>query len=113
MPAVSTWALLTTTRVVLSSSRFLPDSVTMTSTRVPGTTNPATPTTSLTFTEMARIPGGIEGGSPAPASSAASFALVNGSFSSTALITPRLITSSIVENEPVTGAVAGHCTSFT
>ena len=40
------------------------------STRVPGTTNPATPITSSTFTDMARIPGGIEGGRPAPASAA-------------------------------------------
>ena len=46
----------------------------MTSTRVPGTTKPATPITSLTLTEMARMPCGIVGGRPAPASSGASFA---------------------------------------
>ena len=36
----------------------LPRTMTSTSTRVPGTTKPATPMTSLTFTEIARMPGG-------------------------------------------------------
>ena len=43
---------------------------------MPGTTKPATPITSLTFTDIARMPGGIDGGSPAPASSGASFVSV-------------------------------------
>ena len=33
---------------------------------MPGITKPATPTTSLVFTEIARIPSGIVGGSPPP-----------------------------------------------
>jgi hypothetical protein len=38
---------------------------------------------------------------------------VSGSFSSTAVISPRFTTSSIFEKEPATGALAGHWTSFT
>src|SRR5512138_1525446 len=52
VPAVSTCTLLTTTRVASAS-------VTKTSTLVPGTTKPATPTTSFTRTEIARMPSGI------------------------------------------------------
>ena len=43
-----------------------------TSTRVPGTTKPATPMTSFTRTEIARIPGGMSDGMPEPAFSPAS-----------------------------------------
>ena len=69
-------------------------SVTTRSTCVPGTTNPATPITSFTFTEMARMPAAIVGGRPAPASSTASFVDVSGSFSTTGAIRPRFTTSS-------------------
>ena len=58
-------------------------SVTSTSTRVPGTMKPATPMTSLTCTESARMPGGIDGGRPAPASIGASLVSVSGSFACT------------------------------
>ena len=80
VPAVSTWTLLTTTR---ESCRACFAMVTTTSTRVPGTTNPATPMTSLTLTEIARMPAVMVGGSPAPASRGASFVSVSGSFSTT------------------------------
>ncbi len=85
----------------------------MTSTRVPGTTNPATPTTSFTLTEMARMPGGIDGGRPAPASSGASLVSVSGSFSPTVVINPRFTTSSTLVKAPGTGLPAGHCTTLT
>ena len=57
---------------------------------MPGTTNPATPITSFTFTEMARMPGAIVGGRPAPASGGATFADVSGSFSTTEAIRPAI-----------------------
>ena len=90
------------------------DSVTMTSTRVPGTTKPATPTTSLTLTEMARMPGGIDGGRPAPASSAASLAFGQ------RLVLLRRSRSRRGRRRPRpsrtcrrTCALAGHCTTLT
>ena len=67
VPAVSTWTFETTTRATLSLACVRLSKVTSTSTRVPGTTKPATPTTSLTRTEIARMPGGMVGGRPAPA----------------------------------------------
>ena len=70
--------------------------MTITSTRVPGTTKPATPMTSLTLTEIARMPGGIVGGSPTPASLDATLLPVSGSFSAMAAMTPRSTTCSIV-----------------
>ncbi len=91
VPAVSTCALLTMTRDMLSSCLPI---VTTTSTRVPGTTKPATPITSLTLTEIARMPVAIVGARPAPASIGASFVAVSGSFSTTAAIRPRFTTSS-------------------
>ena len=53
--------------------------LTTTSTWAPGTAKPATPTTSSTFTEMARMPSVIIGGRPAPAPARASLAAVSGS----------------------------------
>src|SRR5262249_28740180 len=101
---------LTTAREMLSSPRL---SVTSTSTRVPGTTNPATPITSLTFSDTARIPSGIDGGRPAPDSSGASLYSVSGSFATTGVIRPRLSTLSIVVKPFSTGLLAGQGTSFT
>ena len=112
VPAVSTWTLLTTTREWLCCSRW-PESVTTRSTRVPGTTKPATPITSFTFTEMARMPAVIVGGSPPPASLAATFVAVIGSFSATGVMTPRSTSSSTVLKPPATGLLAGQATSFT
>ena len=63
--------------------------------------------------ETARIPGGIDGGRPAPDSRGASLLSVSGSFSSTAAIKPRLSTSFVVENAPATGLLDGQATSFT
>ena len=70
--------------------------VTTTSTRVPGTTKPATPITSLTLTEMARMPAVMVGGRPAPASSGASLSRERLVFTDWG-DQPRLTTSSIVE----------------
>src|SRR6266545_3769812 len=77
-------------------------SVTITSTRVPGTTKPATPMTSLTLTETARMPSVIDGGNPAPASSGASFDSVSGSLATTPeKILNRGLISGVVANEPL------------
>src|SRR5215218_1219123 len=108
--------LLTTTRVTDSApcpaaGPGLMD--TRTSTRVPGTTKPATPITSLTLTDRARIPGGIVGGKPAPAPAGASLDSVNGSFSDTDWTRPRLATCSRVAKEPGMGLAAGHGTTLT
>src|SRR5688572_19119706 len=86
--------------------------VTTTSTRVPGTTNPATPTTSSTRTDMARIPGGMVGGRPAPDDRGASLLSVMGSFSTTPATRPRRTTSSNLVNEPGTGLLVGQATSL-
>ncbi len=87
--------------------------VTSTSTRVPGTTNPATPMTSLTRTDIARMPRGIAGGRPAPASIEASLFAVMGSFSSTAVSSPRWTTLVMSPTAPVMGLPAGQDTTFT
>ena len=63
---------------------------------MPGTTKPATPITSFTFTEIARMPAVMVGGRPAPASIGASFADVIGSFSTIGAMRPRFVTSSTV-----------------
>ncbi len=75
-------------------------------------TKPATPTTSLVRTEIARMPSGIVGGSPPPAPSGASFDSVSGSFSATSTMAPRFTTASILVNAPGTGLRAGQGTSF-
>ena len=93
-----------------ASSRL---SVTITSTWVPGTTKPATPITSLTLTETARMPSVIDGGRPAPASSGASLVSVSGSLAATESIRPRLRTLSMVVKPLVTGLLAGQATSLT
>ena len=100
VPAVRTSTLLATVRDIDSSAWPLPRSVTTRSTRVPGTTKPATPITSSTFTDMARMPGGIDGGKPAPDPSGASLVSVNGSFSPTAATRPRSRIGLTSENAP-------------
>ena len=110
MPAVSTCTLLSTVREMLSRSAL---TVTTTSTRVPGTVKPATPMTSLTFTDMARMPGVIVAARPPPAFFGASLFSVIGSFSTSPDVTPRPITSSADPNPPVTGWSAGHGTART
>src|SRR5271170_858222 len=82
--------------------------VTSTSTMVPGITNPATPTTSFTATESARIPSGIVAGSPAPDCVEASLLSRIGSFSATGVISARFAQSSIRVNIPETGSLDGH-----
>ena len=67
--------------------------VARTSTRVPGRTNPATPMTSSTSTDSARIPSGIVMGSPPPASLSAIFQARRGSFFRTSTTKPRPTTS--------------------
>ncbi len=62
---------------------------------------------------MARMPGGMVGGSPAPASSGASFDSVTGSFSRIDAITPRLTTSSGLSCAPGSGVREGQGTTFT
>src|SRR4030095_16755503 len=103
----------TTVRDIGSSPAPVGRMVTTTSTRVPGTTNPATPITSSTLTDMARMPVGIVGGSPAPASTGASLLSVSGSFSRTVTTRPRFTTASVLDNAPGTGLLDGHATSFT
>jgi len=80
---------------------------------VPGTTKPATPMTSFTFTEMARIPAVMVGGRPAPAAASATLDEVSGSFSTTDAMRPRFTTSSTVVYPPETGLPAGHATRRT
>src|SRR5262245_59205380 len=69
--------------------------------------------TSSTFTDMARIPGGIEGGRPAPDPIGASLVSVSGSFSATAATRPRSTIGLTSENVPGTGFLAGQATSLT
>src|ERR1039457_6774152 len=60
-----------------------------TSTCMPGTTKPATPTTSLTRTATARIPGGIMAAIPPPAPLGARRDSMMGSLAKMAVMTPR------------------------
>src|ERR1019366_8423540 len=60
-----------------------------TSTCVPGTTKPATPTTSFTRTATARIPGGIIVAIPSPAPLGARRDAIIGSLAKMAVMTPR------------------------
>ncbi len=55
----------------------------------------------------------MDGGSPAPASSGASFVSVSGSLAPTAAISPRLTTCSISVNPFGSGSLAGQATSLT
>ncbi len=87
--------------------------VAITSTLVPGTTNPATPITSLTFTDIARMPAGMVGGRPPPDAFGASLPSVIGSFSPIVTMAPRSTTASTEVKEPGTGLLDGHPTSFT
>ena len=64
-----------------------------TSTRMPGTTKPATPTTSLTRIATARIPGGIIAARPPPAPFGARRESMIGSLAKIGVITPRPTTS--------------------
>ena len=64
----------------MSSLRLVGLCVATTSTRVPGSTYPATPMTSLTRTDTARLPVGMIGGRPLPASFDASLPGRMGSF---------------------------------
>ena len=110
LPAVNTSTLLTTVRDVLSSRLRM---VTTRSTRVPGSMNPATPMTSFTFTDMARIPGGIAGGSPAPAFGPRELALNQGLILDHARKRPRLTTASTFEKPPATILLDGQGASRT
>ena len=85
-----------------------PDPVTRTSTIVPGITNPATPTTSLTATVSARIPSGIVAGRPAPDCCDANLPSRTGSFSARFVIKARFAQSSMRVNMPATGSLAGQ-----
>ncbi len=87
--------------------------VTSTSTRMPGSTKPATPTTSLTRTETARIPGGINGPSPIPLPFTARRASTTGSSACMALITGRSSTSSKREKPPAGNRLSGTPRSLT
>src|SRR5688500_2872495 len=76
-------------------------------------TKPATLVTSVTLIEIARMPGVMVGGGPAPAPFAASFSSVIGSFRATLVMTPRSRTASMLSKPPSSGVPAGHGTSFT
>src|SRR3989304_1919698 len=89
VPAVPTCTFERIRREVVSARASVGLAVARTSTRVPGSTYPATPTTSFTRTDTARMPSGITGGRPEPASFDASFALRIGSFFTTLTIRPR------------------------
>jgi len=80
----------------------------MTSTRVPGPTNPATWMTSSTRMLTARMPSGITIGRPPPASLTAIFAGMSGSFIATFWIRPRPRTSSTEDEYPSGTASPGH-----
>ena len=80
---------------------------------MPGTTKPATPMTSFTFTDMARMPFTMAGVKPAPAALGASLFSVIGSFSATAATSPRSTTSATFSNLPAIGLLLGHPTSLT
>ena len=69
--------------------------------------------TSLTRTETARMPSGMTGGSPAPASLAASFDGSSGSPLTTETIMPRPTTSSGRANEPSGAWPSGKLSTFT
>ena len=81
--------------------------VTNTSTFMPGSTKPATPTTSLTRTETARMPIGIWATGPTPAPRAANRPSRIGSSKRILLITGRSITSSGLLKAPLGKAPAG------
>src|SRR5512138_2395558 len=87
--------------------------VTTRSTRVPGTTNPATPTTSFTLTAIARMPDGMDGGRPAPAPTGASLLSVTGSFCANGAIRPRFTTTLTSAAVPGTCARPGQGTTLT
>ena len=74
--------------------------VTSTSTRMPGRTKPATPTTSFTLTATARMPAGMTVASPNPLPRSARRAAFTGSSMRTLLNTARPTTSSIFVKEP-------------
>src|SRR5580698_2321100 len=109
-PAASTFTFSRIVRVMFCSpwpeSATLP--VTSTSTIVPGITKPATPTTSFTATESARIPSGIVAGKPAPDCISASLLSSIGSFSANGVITARFAQSAIRVNIPATGSPDGQ-----
>ncbi len=80
--------------VVTDPSEFGGCPVTSTSTRIPGSTNPAMPVTSFTRTVTARIPTGMMGARPRPLPRAASRPSRIGSSMRMLLISGRSITSS-------------------
>src|ERR1019366_5038515 len=82
------------------------------STCVPGTTKPATPTTSLTRTATARIPGGIMAAMPPPAPFAARREAITGSLAKMAVMTPRPIMSFTWLVEPA-GTAPGQSATLT
>src|SRR5262249_9176238 len=100
VPDVSTCTLARTTLDVVSTGWVVGLAVATTSTRVPGRTYPATPMTSFTRTDTARIPAGMAGGRPEPASFDASLAASTGSFLTRETINPRPMTSCGCENVP-------------
>ena len=67
---------------------------------MPGTTKPATPTTSFTRTGTARIPGGIIAASPPPAPFGASRVSMIGSLAKIGIVTPRPTTSCVFDADP-------------
>src|SRR5579884_236400 len=112
-PAASTLTFSKTVFVTVAPPPPPGEPVARTSTIVPGWTNPATPITSLTATETARMPSGITAGRPAPASRGASFDSSTGSFAYSGVITARPSTSSIRVNIPGSGWSPGQGISFT
>jgi hypothetical protein len=95
--------------VVVSELWSVGLAVASTSTRLFGSTYPATPITSSTRTETARMPSGIIGGSPAPASFEASLVGSSGSFFTIGEITPRPMSSSVVVKAPSGACPSGNC----
>src|ERR1035437_3629875 len=83
-----------------------------TSTCMPGTTKPATPTTSLTRTATARIPGGIMAAIPPPAPLGARRDSMIGSLAKMVVMTPRPRMSLICVVDPG-GMAPGQSASLT
>src|SRR5215472_14269144 len=102
LPAARTGTFCRTVVVVVftASELLVGFPVTMTSTCVPGTTKPATETTSLTLTETARMPWVIIAGKPAPSSAPAILVLSTTSFACMGSTTPRPITWDKAWNAP-------------
>ena len=94
----------------LYAQAFFGGSVSTTSTRVPGSTKPATPITSSTRTLTARSPSGMVTARPPPAPRGASLASSSSSLAFTGVMSPRPTTRPASRTYP--GGTASPCQSI-